>query len=92
MKAGSVVVDMAAANGGNCPLTEAGKVINKDGITFVGITNYASMMPNVASRFYGMNLYHLLNLLVDEKTGKLNLNLEDDIIAASLVTFNGGIR
>ncbi len=92
MKPGSVVVDMAAANGGNCPLTEADKVVIKNGITFVGITNYASMMPNVASRFYGMNLYHLLNLLVDEKTQKLNLNLEDDIIAASLMTFNGEIR
>jgi len=86
MKPGSVVVDMAAANGGNCPLTEADKIVTKEGITFVGLTNYPTMMPNVASRFYGMNLYHLLNLLIDEKTAKLNLNVEDDIIAASLIT------
>jgi NAD(P) transhydrogenase subunit alpha len=92
MKPGSVIVDMAAANGGNCPLTEAGKIVTKKGVTFVGISNYASLMANVASRFFGMNLFHLINLLVDEKTQKLNLNLEDDIIAASLVTLNGENR
>jgi H+-translocating NAD(P) transhydrogenase subunit alpha len=92
MKPGSVIVDMAAANGGNCPLTEADKITVKHGVTLVGHTNYARMMPNVASRFFGMNLFHLIGLFVDEKTQKLNLNLQDDIIAASLTTLNGEIR
>jgi NAD(P) transhydrogenase subunit alpha len=92
MKPGSVIVDMAAANGGNCPMTEANATVVKNGVTLVGLTNYASLMPNVASRFYGMNLFHLLSLLIDEKTGALNMNLEDDIIAASLVTHNSEVR
>ena len=91
MKPGSVIVDMAAANGGNCPLSEADKTVEKFGVKLIGLTNYAALMPAVASTFYGINLFHLVNLLIDEKTEGLNINLSDDIIDASLVTHNGEI-
>ncbi|MGZ3698514.1 MAG: Re/Si-specific NAD(P)(+) transhydrogenase subunit alpha [Bdellovibrionota bacterium] len=87
MRTGSVIVDMAAANGGNCPLTEADRVVVKHGVTLVGHTNYPGMMPADASSFYGSNLISLLGLLPD---GKLDLN--DDIIAAALVTHQGEVR
>jgi NAD(P) transhydrogenase subunit alpha len=94
MRAGSVIIDMAAASGGNCPLSEADRVVVKHGVTLVGLTNYPSMVPADSSSFYGQNLIALLNLLVENNSGKLslNLNLEDDIIAAALVTHRGDIR
>ncbi len=94
MRAGSVVIDMAAANGGNCPLTVADQVVVKNGVILVGLTNYPSLMPADASNFYAQNLIALLSLIVENQTEdhKVNLNLEDDIIAASLVTYRGDIR
>ena len=99
MRKGSVIVDMAAANGGNCSLTEANRTVEKFGIVLVGITNYPALMPADASNFYGRNLLNLLKLVVKKSQDKvgnvevtLDLNLEDDIIAGSLVTHQGQIR
>ena len=94
MRAGSVIVDMAAGNGGNCPLSEANKVVVKHGVTLVGYTNFPGMVPTDSSNFYAHNLIALLDLLVEKKEGKqnLNLNLQDDIIAASLITHQGDVR
>lgn len=94
MRRGSVIVDMAAANGGNCPLSEADKIVVKHGVTLVGLTNFASSMPADASLFYGNNLWNLLGLVLESKDGqtKLQFNLEDDIVAATLVSFNGELR
>jgi NAD(P) transhydrogenase subunit alpha len=94
MRPGSVIVDLAAANGGNCPLTEADKVVVKHGVTLVGFTNYPAMMPADSSSFYANNVVALLDLIVEQKDSKpvLNLNLEDNIIAATLVTHLGDIR
>jgi NAD(P) transhydrogenase subunit alpha len=94
MRAGSVIIDMAAANGGNCPLSEANKVVVKHNVTLVGFTNYPGMVPADSSSFYGHNIIALLGLVTENKENKvsLNLNLQDDIIAASLMTFNGDIR
>jgi NAD(P) transhydrogenase subunit alpha len=91
MRPGSVIIDMAAANGGNCPLSEAGKVVTKYGVTLVGHTNYPAMMPADSSNFYGNNLINLLGILVEAKEGKqsLNFNMQDDIIAAILMTHKG---
>lgn len=91
MRTGSVIVDMAAANGGNCPLSEADKIVTKEGVTLVGITNFPALMPADSSGFYGHNLINLLGLMIDDK-GALTINLEDDIIAASLVTHSGTVR
>lgn len=91
MKSGSVIIDMAASSGGNCPLTKEDEIITIDGVTLVGITNYPSLVAEDASLFYSKNLTNLLNLLLKED-GSINFNLEDDIIAGSLVSLDGKVR
>ncbi|MGY8525893.1 Re/Si-specific NAD(P)(+) transhydrogenase subunit alpha [Paracidovorax citrulli] len=88
MKPGSVVVDLAAARGGNCPLTLADEVVERHGVTLVGYTNMASMVAADASALYARNVLDFLRLIVD-KDGQLALNLEDDIVAACLMCTNG---
>lgn len=94
MQAGSVIIDMAAGGynqannikGGNCPLTVADKVTTtKNGVTLVGHTNYPAHVAADASRFYSANLVHFLHLALEHQDGKttLNLNAEDDILAAT---------
>ena len=91
-KPGSVIVDLAAASGGNCPLTEADRVVVKEGVTLVGHTNYPAMVPGDASAFYAKNLLNLLMLLIDAENGaQLKAYSEDEITAAALVTFNGKV-
>jgi len=94
MTAGSVIVDMAAASGGNCELSKAGKVVVEHDVTIVGHTNYPAMLPKDASLFYGRNVLNLLTLLlkVDGKKSTLNLDMEDDIIAGSLAVYDGAVR
>jgi len=95
MRTGSVIVDMAAAQGGNCPLSEDGKIVKKHGVTIVGINNYPSLVSADSSLFYGNNIINLLGLFVaTDKEGNVNINFnfEDDIIAASMMTHNGSVR
>ncbi len=94
MRTGSVVIDMAAANGGNCALSQADVVVNKYGVSIVGTTNYPAMMPTDSSNFFGNNLYNILCLMLQSKDGKTELTypLDDDIVAASLVTYKGEVR
>lgn len=89
MRAGSVIVDMAAANGGNCPLTEADKVVVKHGVTFVGVTNFPALTPTDASHFFAQNLVNLADILWEKGTS--NLNIADDIVAASMVVNKGAL-
>ena len=93
MRPGSLIVDMAAANGGNCPLSEADKVVTKYGVTLIGITNFAALTPTDASSFYAQNLVNLLGILVKTTEGKpvLDLDLKDDIIAAALAVHKGDL-
>ena len=74
MKPGSVVVDLAAANGGNCELTEPGEVVVHNGVTLIGYTDLTSRLPNVASEFFARNLCHLL----DEAGGAEGWSLDHD--------------
>jgi len=91
MKPGSVVVDMAIEQGGNCPLTERDKIVVKHGVKLVGISNLPALVAADASALYARNLLNFLNLLVDPKTGELKLDRSDEIIAASLVCINGEV-
>jgi NAD(P) transhydrogenase subunit alpha len=93
MRPGSVIIDMAAGNGGNCPLSEADRIVTKNHVVIVGLTNYPSLMAADASHFYSQNLIALLNLVVQEQSGKfsLDLNLKDDIVAASLLIHHGDL-
>jgi H+-translocating NAD(P) transhydrogenase subunit alpha len=86
MKPGSVIVDLAAEQGGNCPLTVKDEVVVKHGVTLVGHSNLAALLPQDASALYSRNLLDFLKLLVDFKTGVFAINMEDDIVAATLVT------
>ena len=89
---GSVIVDLAAASGGNCPLTEADSVVVKYGVTLVGYTNYPAMMPGDASMFYAKNLLNLITLLIDTDNGPRLMPFSgDEITQAALVTFEGNV-
>ncbi|MEW7983558.1 MAG: Re/Si-specific NAD(P)(+) transhydrogenase subunit alpha [gamma proteobacterium symbiont of Phacoides pectinatus] len=87
MREGSVIVDLAAATGGNCPLTEADQVVTRHGVTLVGHTNYPSMMPSDASNFFATNILNLLNIMVEKGEGGPVLKdlEEDEITRAALV-------
>jgi H+-translocating NAD(P) transhydrogenase subunit alpha len=91
MKPGAVIVDMAIEQGGNCPLTERDKIVVKHGVKLIGIANLPALVAADASALYARNLLNFLNLLVDPKTGQLNLNREDEIIAGSLVCIGGEV-
>jgi NAD(P) transhydrogenase subunit alpha len=79
MKPGTVIIDLAASTGGNCAYTENNKVIDKEGVTIVGNSNYPSEMPNDASRMYGNNLMNFLKLIINEE-GNLKLDFDDEIV------------
>ena len=91
MKPGSVIVDLAAEAGGNCPLTEPGKVVVKHGVKLVGHLNYASRIAVHASALYAKNLLNFLALIVDKKDGSLKIDPADEIIKGIMLTNNGAI-
>jgi H+-translocating NAD(P) transhydrogenase subunit alpha len=101
MKPGSVLVDLAAGRGagvdgsegrrgGNCPLTETDQVVVRYGVQIVGYTNLAAMVPADASSLYARNLLDFLKLIVT-KEGALNIDLADDIVAATLLARDGQV-
>jgi len=89
MAPGSVLIDLAAERGGNCELTRAEETVAVNGVSIVGQINLASTVPYHASQMYARNLTAFLLLLVKE--GKLNLNLQDDIIRETLMTRGGEV-
>jgi len=89
MKPGSVIVDMAVEQGGNCPLSELDKSVVKHGVQIIGIANLPALVPADASALYARNLFNFLNLLLDPKTGELKLDRTDEIIAGALVCIGG---
>ena len=91
MKPGSVIVDLAAPQGGNCPLTEPGKTVVKHGVTLIGETNIASLVAADASALYARNLLDFLKLIIT-KEGALNIDMTDDIVAACLMTQGGDVK
>ncbi|HTH76691.1 MAG TPA: Re/Si-specific NAD(P)(+) transhydrogenase subunit alpha [Trinickia sp.] len=101
MRCGSVIVDLAAGRGaelpgqpgvrgGNCPLTEADKVVTKHGVTIVGHTNLPAMVASDASSLYARNLLDFLKLIVT-KEAALNIDMSDDIVAATLLARDGAL-
>jgi NAD(P) transhydrogenase subunit alpha len=89
MAAGAVIVDLAAERGGNCELTRSGETIQEHGVTIIGAVNLAGTVPYHASQMYARNLTTFLTYMVKE--GKLQLNLQDEIIRETLVTRGGEI-
>lgn len=91
MKPGSVIVDLAAAQGGNCPLTEADKTVVRHGVTLVGETNLPALVAADASALYARNVLDFLKLVLT-KEGGFNVPLDDDIVAACLMTQGGEVK
>ena len=91
MKPGSVIVDMAVEQGGNCPLSELDKTVMKHGVHLIGVANIPALVAADSSALYARNLLNLLNLMLDAKTGEFNINREDEIIAGTLVCAGGEV-
>jgi NAD(P) transhydrogenase subunit alpha len=91
MKAGSVIVDMAAEQGGNCELTVPGEAVVRHGVTIVGYTDLASRMARQSSTLYANNLFRLCEELCKTKDGVINVNMQDDAIRGLTVIKNGEI-
>lgn len=89
LKPGSVVIDLAADSGGNCELTQPGKIVDHNGVKIVGLTNLTSRLPAHASQFFGRNIVNLLELTM--KDGQFVLDENDDIIRGVMVTRDGQI-
>ncbi len=90
MVPGSVIVDLAAETGGNCELTEKGKIVHRHGVTLVGTLNLPSQLAVHSSQMYSKNLQNLLALMID-KEGQFTLDMNDDIIANSVITMSGNV-
>jgi NAD(P) transhydrogenase subunit alpha len=91
MRHGSVIIDIAAATGGNTPFTKNNETVQHNGVTIVGNSNLPSTMPSDASKLYGKNILNFLQLITT-KEGQLNLNWEDDLVKGSCVTHNGELQ
>jgi NAD(P) transhydrogenase subunit alpha len=91
MKDGSVIVDLAAEQGGNCKLSEAGKVVKAHGVTIIGYTDLPSRLATQASQLYGTNLRHLLTDMCPEKDGNVVVNFEDEVVRGATVVAGGKI-
>ncbi len=89
MRPGSVVVDLAAETGGNTELTKSGEVVQVDGVTIDGTTNIPSTVPVHASQLYARNLLNLLQPML--KDGRLELDLEDEVVKGALITRSGEV-
>lgn len=90
MAPGSVIVDLAAVNGGNCELTQPNQTIRHQDVIIAGPTNLPSLVARDASNMYSRNLIHFLNLFIKE--GKITLDWQDPILAESVLTFDGAIK
>ena len=91
MQQGSVIVDLAAEQGGNCKLTEKDKVVVKHGVTIIGYTDLPSRLPTQSSQLYATNLRHLMTDMTPEKDGNLVIDMEDEVVRGATVIKAGEI-
>jgi NAD(P) transhydrogenase subunit alpha len=91
MKPGSVIVDLAAEQGGNTPLTKPNEVVEVHGVTIMGYTNLAGRLAVDSSSLYARNLFNFISLIVDKKTGALTLNWDDEIVKGAGLTRDGQV-
>ena len=90
MRNGSLIIDIAAATGGNTPFTKNNEIIFHNGVTIVGNSNLPATMPSDASKLYGKNILNFLQLIID-KEGNINLNWDDDLVKGSCITHEGEV-
>ena len=89
MKPGSVIIDLAAQSGGNCELSKAGEVVEVNGVSVIGATDFASDIPQDASALYSKNLLNFMTILLDNDSGELNIDWKDEIIINTALTKEG---
>ena len=89
MKRGSIVIDLAGSTGGNCELSQADVVVERDGVTIIAPTNLPATVPVHASQLYSRNVTSFLSPLI--KDGQLQLDMNDDVVGPSCVTHNGEV-
>jgi NAD(P) transhydrogenase subunit alpha len=90
MRNGSLIIDLAAATGGNTPFTRNNETVRMNGVSIIGNSNLQATMPADASKLYGKNILNFLQLLIT-KEGTINLNWDDDLVKGCCLTFNGDI-
>lgn len=90
MRAGSVIIDLAAVTGGNTELTKNDETVLHNGVTIIGNSALPAMMPSDASKMYSKNVFNFLKLIID-KEGQLNLNFEDDLVKGTAIAHGGEI-
>ena len=91
MKPGSVLIDLAVEQGGNCPLSKADKTIVKNGVSIIGQTNMASRVPIDASVLFAKNLLNFVTPMINEDEKRLGIDIDDEIIRGSMITQNGEV-
>jgi NAD(P) transhydrogenase subunit alpha len=91
MKPGSVIVDMAVEQGGNCPLSEYGKIVIKHGVKIVGPANLPAELPTDSSALFSRNLLNFITPMVDKETKALKVDLNDEVVKGTLVTRDGQV-
>ena len=90
MRAGSIIVDLAAATGGNTPYTENDQIVERGGVRIIGNSNLAASMPADASKLYGKNILNFLQLIIGND-GTLNLNWNDELVSGAGITHEGRV-
>jgi NAD(P) transhydrogenase subunit alpha len=91
MKPGSVIVDLAAQQGGNCAYTQKDMCIVQGGVTIIGYTDLPSRLASQSSKLYATNLYHVIHDLTPNKDGEAQINMEDEVIRGMTIIRNGKI-
>jgi NAD(P) transhydrogenase subunit alpha len=91
MRPGSVIVDLAAEQGGNCELTEPNKVVVKNNVTIIGYTDLPSRLASQSSQLYATNMRHLLTDMCPEKNGEVVVNMEDEVVRGATVVKAGQV-
>ena len=91
MKPGSIIVDLAVEQGGNCPLSKPGEVVEVNGVTLMGHLNVPSRLAQDSSNLYAKNLLNLVTLLIDKSSKQLNVPWDDEIVKGALVARDGAI-
>jgi NAD(P) transhydrogenase subunit alpha len=91
MKRGSIIVDLAVEQGGNCPLSRPDEIVEAHGVAIIGFTNLPARLAVDSSNLYARNLFNFVSLIVDKKTGVLALDWNDEIVKGAAVTRDGQI-
>ena len=91
MRPGSIIVDLAGEQGGTCPLSRPGEIVEHGGVKIIGHRNVAGRLPADASSLYARNLVNFLAPFIDKESGALELDFEDELVTGTLVTRDGGV-